>query len=75
VKTNKKPAELYAAAGLNPVLPANFGSHTRRRAMRVMVVVMALGQHETINLRDSVRSVKPEIAIANITFANECALR
>jgi hypothetical protein len=68
---NKKPAELYASAGLNPVLPANFASHTRRRAMRVMVVVMVPGSHETTNVREAFWTVKLEITIANISFVDE----
>jgi hypothetical protein len=31
------------------VLPANFASHTRRRAMRVMVVVMVLIRHKRLS--------------------------
>jgi hypothetical protein len=50
VNTNKKPAALCASAGLEScVLLFNSAPHTRRRAMRVMmVVVMVLSQHENI---------------------------
>jgi hypothetical protein len=58
--TNKKPAELYAPAGLNLVLAANRASHTRRRAMRVMVVVMVHSQHEVITVRDGEQRVNSE---------------
>jgi hypothetical protein len=43
---NKKPAELFASAGLNSCVAANSASHPRRRAMRVMVVMMVPSQHE-----------------------------
>jgi len=47
VKTNKKPAELYASAGFESCACClNSAPHTRRRAMRVMMVVMVLSQHE-----------------------------
>jgi len=49
VNTNKKPAELCASAGLGTcVLLVNSAPHTRRRAMRVMVMVVVLGQHEKV---------------------------
>jgi hypothetical protein len=48
ISKNKKPAELFASAGLELVLPANFASHTRRRAMRVMVVVMMAVRHKAL---------------------------
>jgi len=46
--TNKKPAEFCASAGLEScVLLSNSAPHTRRRAMRVMmVVVLVPGLHE-----------------------------
>jgi hypothetical protein len=47
VNTNKKPAEICASAGLEScVCWTNSAPHTRRRAVRVMVVVMVPGQHE-----------------------------
>ena len=60
VKTNKKPAELYASAGLESCACClNSAPHTRRRAMRVMmVVVMVLNQHEKV---DYVRVVPESI--------------
>jgi hypothetical protein len=60
VKTNKKPAELYASAGLESCACCpNSAPHTRRRAMRVMmVVVMVLSQHEKV---DYVRVVPESI--------------
>src|SRR5436305_5696607 len=42
--TNKKPAELYASAGLKLVLLANSAAHSRRRAMRVLAVMMVVSQ-------------------------------
>ena len=49
VNTNKKPAELYASAGLESCACCpNSAPHTRRRAMRVMMVVMVLNQHEKV---------------------------
>jgi len=39
--------------------------------MRVMVVVIVPGEHQTNKLRDRQRRVKPEIAIDEIGFANE----
>jgi len=39
--------------------------------MRVMVVVMVPGRHETTTVREPIWTVKLEIAIANISFVDE----
>jgi hypothetical protein len=70
LKQTKSPLSYTRQRALNLVLPANFASHTRRRAMRVMVVVMVPVRHEVINLRDWCEQVNPENAIAAIAFLN-----
>jgi hypothetical protein len=51
----------FRFSGPDPVLPANFASHTRRRAMRVMVVVLVPVRHERLNYashnRASIRKI------------------
>jgi hypothetical protein len=68
--TNKKPAELYASAGLKLVLLANSAAHSRRRAMRVMAVMMVASQHERFKLRDGMRSVNTKDSMRMIGFRN-----
>jgi hypothetical protein len=69
VKTNKKPAELYVSAGFETLcLPINSAPHTRRRAMRVMVVMMVLSQHEAFKLREAGLRVNSENSIRVIGF-------
>jgi hypothetical protein len=52
---------------------ANRVSHTRRRAMRVMVVVMVQSQHERSKLRDSGRRVNSENSMRRIGIADSSA--
>jgi hypothetical protein len=47
---NKKPAEVAIQRASNPFVLANSAPHTRRRAVRVMVLVMVPGQHESTKL-------------------------
>jgi hypothetical protein len=68
---NKKPAELYASAGSKFVLLANSAAHPRRRAMRVMAMVMVASQHERFTLRDCMRPVNSKELIRVIGFRNE----
>ena len=67
---NKKPAELYASAGLKIVLPANSAAHPRRRAMRVVAMVMVASQHESSKLRDGVRPVNSKELMGIIGIRN-----
>ena len=67
---NRKPAELFAPAGLDLVLAANRASHTRRRAVRVMVVVMVQGQHETFKVSDGGQPVNSENSMLLIGIAD-----
>ena len=71
---SKRPAELCASAGLNFVLDVNSASHTRRRALRVMVVVMVPIQHEILSYRRSSSPVNSEKLIAPIVFVDGQAL-
>lgn len=50
---NKKPAEPLRFSGPESRVLANSAAHPRRRAVRAMVVMMVLNQHESINLRDA----------------------
>jgi hypothetical protein len=68
--TNKKPAELCASAGLELVLLANSAAHPRRRAMRVMVVMMVASQHERFKLREGRDTVNSKDSIRMIGFRN-----
>lgn len=60
-------------SGPESCVAATFASHTRRRATRVMVVVMVPIQHESTTLPEAIPTVKPEIAIVNISFLDEFA--
>jgi hypothetical protein len=66
----KKPAELYAAAGLKLVLLANSAAHPRRRAVRVVAMMMAMSQHETLKLRDGVPRVNSKELMRMIGIRN-----
>ena len=57
-------------SGLELVLAANRASHTRRRAMRVMVVVMVQGQHERFKVSDHGLPVNSENSMLLIGFAD-----
>jgi hypothetical protein len=50
LQTKSPPS--FRSSGLELVLAANRASHTRRRAMRVMVVVMVQSQHGTFKVSD-----------------------
>jgi len=52
------------------VLLANSAPHTRHRAVRVMMVVMVLDQHERLKLRDGALRVNSENSIRVIGFAD-----
>jgi len=47
---------------------ANSAPHTRHRAVRVMMVVMVLGQHERLTLRERALRVNSENSIRVIGF-------
>jgi len=51
-------------------LLANSAPHTRHRAVRVMMAVMVLGQHERLKLRDGTLRVNSENSIRVIGFAD-----
>src|SRR5436309_5271791 len=71
VHKNKKPAEPYASAGLGTLcLLANSATHTRHRAVRVMMVVMVPGQHERLTLREAEPRVNSENSIRVIGFSD-----
>jgi hypothetical protein len=59
---NKKPAEVAIQRASNPLVLANSAPHTRRRAVRVMVLVMVMvpGQHELTKLRGAESRVNSE---------------
>jgi hypothetical protein len=65
VKT-KSPLSLYASAGLKLVLLANSAAHPRRRAMRVMAMMMVASQHELFKLRDRARPVNSKELMGRI---------
>jgi hypothetical protein len=65
VKT-KSPLSLYASAGLKHVLLANSAAHPRRRAMRVMAMMMVASQHELFKLRDRARPVNSKELMGRI---------
>jgi hypothetical protein len=59
---NKKPAEVAIQRASNPFVLANSAPHTRRRAVRVMVLVMVPDQHELLSYvgpsRESIRKIR-----------------
>jgi hypothetical protein len=65
VKT-KSPLSLYASAGLKHVLLANSAAHPRRRAMRVMAMMMVASRHELFKLRDRARPVNSKELMGRI---------
>lgn len=66
----KSPLSGCASAGLETCVAANSAAHPRRRAMRVMMVVMVASQHEIFKLRDLARLVNSKESIGMIGFAN-----
>jgi hypothetical protein len=54
---NKKPAELLCFSGPETWLLANSAAHPRRRAMRVMAMMMVMSKHERFKLRDGLHPV------------------
>jgi ATP-dependent protease HslVU (ClpYQ) ATPase subunit len=69
---NKKPAELALQRALIPVsVLTSSAPHPRRRAMRVMVVMMVMIQHESKKLLDAGQAVNSENSIMGIVFVDE----
>ena len=71
----KSPLSFCASAGLKLVLLANSAAHPRRRAMRVMAMMMVASQHERIRLREAEHKVNSKELIAIIGIRNVCPSR
>jgi hypothetical protein len=73
VKT-KSPLSFCASAGLKLVLLANSAAHPRRRAMRVMAMMMVASQHERFKLRDGAHLVNSKDSMRIIGIRNGVSL-
>jgi hypothetical protein len=74
ITKTKSPLSFYASAGLKLVLLANSAAHPRRRAMRVVAMVMVASQHET-KLRDGTDPVNSKELIGIIGIRNGISSR